>query len=640
MPQETSLLNETEEHEGLTDFDNVEHVLALRVLEDFVVTSLLRTGRALKNSELSAAADGFTLTRAALREGLQYTERVVSRGRDWELGLRAYWSAKPRNERSRRPLERTVEELLITIGKPLPLPVIAREVSHMRGVLPEAVRDACANILKTSRLAVEVATGGWLHRSFMLDAGAPTEELVIAENKLEDDNDFVDYVFEEFPKTSTTLYDRVMDILNTVERPLQQKTLGFFLWRQDPASFDARELALLLGDRSKFYPFVGGAIASQTHMPQLRAMLTNYADEMGTASGENLDVSSLLRQRVAPGDVVTTRPEDLEEIRKAARNSGQPISVVSALVDILEMEPDDERFVATLHGLNDALRKSGEYMPAGIGRFLLRESIPAEVGTVPESLRPVHLSIKSTETNEPLDIEMSDDGLEGDCADFVHAPEWEDIAEEVEVRLPRNAQSDNETRFVVTYPYYKTGTLKLRRMDEEFFAIEGPLTRLSVRAFEDDSSTSLVAWASRDSGLIYGLGDWIAGHLPQSGGVIDLARNGNEYALQASAPDKKLHLDDTRIAELESLQERSTYLALFDLLQSVMSEHGNGAELATIWAEVNVVRRTSKRLICSVLSGYSCFYFKQRGPNQLLWRFDPGRLDQGFKRNKRKYVRK
>jgi hypothetical protein len=44
--------------------------------------------------------------------------------------------------------------------------------------------------------------------------------------------------------------------------------------------------------------------------------------------------------------------------------------------------------------------------------------------------------------------------------------------------------------------------------------------------------------------------------------------------------------------------------------------------------------------LCSVLSAYHCFYFKQRGPKQILWRFDEGKLDQGFKRNKRKYVRR
>jgi hypothetical protein len=44
--------------------------------------------------------------------------------------------------------------------------------------------------------------------------------------------------------------------------------------------------------------------------------------------------------------------------------------------------------------------------------------------------------------------------------------------------------------------------------------------------------------------------------------------------------------------------------------------------------------------MCSVLSGYNGFYFKQKGPRQLLWRYDPDKSEQGFKKNKRKYVRK
>jgi hypothetical protein len=63
-------------------------------------------------------------------------------------------------------------------------------------------------------------------------------------------------------------------------------------------------------------------------------------------------------------------------------------------------------------------------------------------------------------------------------------------------------------------------------------------------------------------------------------------------------------------------------------------------ELPALWAQVNAVRRTSKRLMASVLSGYYYFYFKQTGPEQIVWRFDADRLDQGFKRNKRKFVRK
>ncbi|HEX8832936.1 MAG TPA: hypothetical protein VF719_01985, partial [Abditibacteriaceae bacterium] len=178
MPVETVIdAPDLENQTQYTDLDNFEHVLALRVLEDFVVTSMLRQGRALKFSELSAAAEGFSLSRAALREGIHFSERVVSRGRDWDLKFRTEWTSRPRDERSRRPLEGTVEELMLKVGKPLPVPVIVREVSTMRGVLPEVVREATGHILRTSRLVMEVSPGAWLHQSFTLDAGAPTEEL-------------------------------------------------------------------------------------------------------------------------------------------------------------------------------------------------------------------------------------------------------------------------------------------------------------------------------------------------------------------------------------------------------------------------------------------------------------------------------
>jgi hypothetical protein len=247
------------------------------------------------------------------------------------------------------------------------------------------------------------------------------------------------------------------------------------------------------------------------------------------------------------------------------------------------------------------------------------------------------------ETDELLDVEMSDDGLEGDAVEFVHAPEREDVNEEVEVKLPRHMVTEipTSTRYVILSHHHRAGTIKLRRMDEDFFAIEGPLSRLTIIAEDEGETAELGAWASREGGLIYGLGEWFGPRTPQSGGVLEFSRDaGGLLRLRLGAPDKLTLIEGNRIAELETLRERSAYLSLFDLLQSIMAEHQQGVELPTLWAEVNAVRRTTKRLVCSVLAAYHCFYFKQRGPKQILWRFDAGKLDQGFKRNKRKYVRR
>jgi hypothetical protein len=568
-------------------------------------------------------------------------------GREWDLKLRLEAAARPRDERTRRPLEGTNDELLSTVGKPLPLPVIVRELSNLRSVLPETIKETVGYVLKSTRSAVEVAPNAYMSSSYILDAAPPREDILIRESKLEDDPSFASLRDRDFGPLAGTATEKAAAILQAANRPISQKLLGFLLWKNDSESFNAKELAAALGDRSKFYSFAGGLVTTQTQMPQWRAELQNYVADLGHAAVEALDVNSLLRQRVAPDQVVTPSEADIEEIRKAARAATHPISVVTALIDTLEMEPDDPQFVPALQGLNETLRRSPEFLPAGVGRFLLRDTVPAYVGETPDSLRPVHLSIRSTESDEPLDVEMSDEGLEGDAPDFVHAPQWEDVSEEVEVKLSRRTgteQIDNIS-YTVLYHHYKAGTLKLRRQDEDFFVLQAALARVPVSATstneEGTTTEKLSAWISRESGLIYGLGDWYQSRLPQSGGVLEISRGaGGTINLNIGAPDKLTFLDEDRIAELEALQERSAYLSLFDLLQSVMLERPQGAELPTIWAEVNAVRRTSKRLVCSVLSAYHCFYFKQRGPKQILWRYDEGKLDQGFKKNKRKYVRR
>jgi hypothetical protein len=58
----------------------------------------------------------------------------------------------------------------------------------------------------------------------------------------------------------------------------------------------------------------------------------------------------------------------------------------------------------------------------------------------------------------------------------------------------------------------------------------------------------------------------------------------------------------------------------------------------TLWAEVNVVRRTARRVVASDLASYHCFY--QRPPGSDVWVFDERKVSQGRKKTKRKYLRR
>ena len=618
--------------------------LARMAVEDFALTLLLKNGRAISTAEISSAAEGWTLSKNILKAGLEGSALLVQHEREWELALRERIKSTPRDLRGRSPLDSTLRGLLLEVGKPLPLPVIIREAAILRGTYPEYVRDQITSALGVARWAVEVRAQTYLPSDLLLNVGAPTPELVARVNKLAYDPDFP--LAEELAgPPSGDLATRAAQVLEAGGRPLTHKMLGFVLWRADN-SLDARELARVTADRTRFYTFSGGRVCTLAMLPALRAQAEETL-RAGEGGGAVVDIAEILRQRLLPAQIVAPSESQLAEAKTFAQNSsGNAFSVGNLATDVLELEPEASDFAARIQGLNDALRKSSEYLPAGIGRYLLRAAVPTDVGQVPPRLRPVSLSVRVSADAEPLDVEMSDEGLEGDAVEFVHSPEWEDVNEEVEVRLPRRTEEvEASTRIVVLNHHWESGTLKLRRKDEDFFAPEGAFSKINLRAHGASGTQALGLWTSRESGLIYGLKPWFEANLPGSGGVLELARDpqaplSTPIEARVGEPDKSAFADEERLQVLVGLRESATYLSLFELLQTVMSAHENGASLLKLWAEVNAVRRTTKRALCSILCAYSCYSWKQRGPQQFVWRYDASKVDQGFKKNKKKFVRR
>ena len=102
---------ETETYE-----ENYADPIVQLFLEDFAVTALLRQGRALKTAELTAAAEGLSLSRAAIHDALDSSTRLVQHEREWNLAIRASRAGMSREERDRQPLEASIVELLVTIA--------------------------------------------------------------------------------------------------------------------------------------------------------------------------------------------------------------------------------------------------------------------------------------------------------------------------------------------------------------------------------------------------------------------------------------------------------------------------------------------------------------------------------------------
>jgi hypothetical protein len=474
---------------------------ALLFLEDFVVTQLLRKGKSLKSTELSSAAEGFHLSRGALHEALHNNPLVTLEDREWNLRTRLEKQHLSKEERDRQPMEATVGELLLAIGKPLPLPVIAREVSMMRDSwrpnMPQLVQGA----LRAARHIHEVAPDIFLHAQYtlFLNPTAYSEneaQRIIAENELDHFPKLKDLSKLTFADPAA-ISQNALQLLRAAQSPLPRRVLVFLLWKQYPAPFDYAKVLSALADRKVFHSLTGGYITAVDQMPAWRGAFVNWSKNLSSAALASIDVAALLRQRRPQnGADDNARDIDIEEIKSFARIARDAVDLPTLLTEAMEMEADDPQFIPTLVAANDKLRSDRDFITAGVGRFLLRELVPPHITEIPEELRPVQLPVQDPVTNEPLDFEMSDDGLEGDAADFVHDPQWGDVGEEIEAKFVPGKQNEAQVRYVILAHHHRTGTLKLRRGDEDFFNISGPLTRLNMQTPEGERE----AWASRESG--------------------------------------------------------------------------------------------------------------------------------------------
>ena len=509
----------------------------------------------------------------------------------------------------------------------------------MRNAPDSNLKDAVATILRTAAYALEIAPGVFLHENFALKVGAPREEVTIRENRLHLDADFQGLI--EFAQIeSKDPANIARELMEFTGGPLSQRVIGFFVARVQGRAFSPAKLAATLNDRTQFQPLLGGFVSLQEALPALRDSAVEFLNEVG-GEAEAVDPEALLRLRVAPKDVVIPTDEALEALREVGKNAdGEPIHTAKVVLDIWDVEPDEPTLVAQIQGLNEALqRDTTNWMPFGLGRFLLLDSVPAQARETPARLKPATATVKNRVTGEPFDLELDDAGLDADCAAFIHAPEWDDIGEENEVEGARSGAL--VARIPVLNHHYETGTLRIRAQDAAVWELKAPFSRLTLHQRTDDAGElPFEVWASRENGLVSGdeLRAWFMENLGPSGGVARIERENDKLWIERDPFDSRVFLTENRVEDLEDLRAGAAFLSLTELLIKILGDSKTGLELPLLWAHANIVRRTSKRLLASVLSLYSPFTVKQRGQNAYVWTLDATK-DADFKKGKRRFVR-
>lgn len=597
---------------------------AIHFLSDEVADYLLNRGHAAKIGEI-ASQTGKRIGAGAklIRQTLTDNPLFVGEERRWNLSARTLFN---------RPVEGAVQQTLRIIGKPMTLSALstelavlnARPAEYFQQMLPRFLSGRPQNYLCTS-------DGSWGLLEWLLDLTSTDEEELMIRNFF-DKAAAVKAEIAPLRKVSITAKmsysDAALAILTAAGCPLDTQKISLLIYLKRGESFDPLACYLEWLADERLY------LLSQNQWLSAEAVagFTASLQKLSTLAD-----AALAEEEVWEGPYQAS-PEDLNEINDYMSEHEHPEKLSDLVETVLEYARTSPRFESVYLGIEGAIKLDERFVLVGNQTFALPDSIPTAVQQVPEALLPESIDTSAMAEVE-TDAELNDEGLEDKLAVWVHDPRYEDFGGEHEVELSQELMdhTPDETRIPLLYDHREMGTLKLRQADMSFFPTDTPLACVTVHS---EKIGTFQMWISNEELLIHGLNDWYAATEIPIGAVITFRRGSepDDYLISWDGEiDNLIALSDERVSELMELHipvEDESW-PVCDIMRRALAGHMEGTHFLTLWAEINVVRRTPKRVIASNLSSYHCFVPIN---NTERWKVDERKVEQGRKKTKKKFI--
>lgn len=600
---------------------------AVHYLDDALFEVLLNRGHAAKVSELAAELTGLPVGAKMVKKELVNSDRFAQEDRRWNLAIRRM---------SDRPLAGALEYHLRAYGKPMSVGMLANEMALVdKSPMPPAQYQAFLPSFLASRPKFFSLDDRWGLAEWLLDLRESEDgETTFLRNFFgasAQTQDQAEKLAAAKLPASTELADAALRLLSAAGQPLNAKLLAYALWRHRP-DLDPLALFTTLAHDERLLMLSGPLWAPRDLLPALLSTL------------EALSAQAEEEEEVMPEGAeempVTVSPSDVDELVSLITEHGRPTQVIELAGTVFELVPAKVLELA-LRPVNSALEADSRVERVGVQTWALPSYLPEHIQDIPADL--LISAVLREHLEEDTDAEMDDDGLESNLAMWVHDPRYENFGEEQEIELagemPAEGLVVEEIRYPLLYDHWRVGTLKIRESDTHFFPME---SQLIYGLFKEDGG-EFPAWVNQFNALVYDLREWYqrAGLAP---GSIFSLRHGelpDRYVLSYTGEvDPLIAIEPARLAQLEALREpaQAEQWSVFEIMQKVMADQGKGIHFLTLWAEVNVVRRTSRRGVASNLSAYHAFYTRPAGSD--TWVYDERKVPQGRKKAKRKFVRR
>lgn len=410
--------------------------------------------------------------------------------------------------------------------------------------------------------------------------------------------------------------------------PTSLRLLGAVAWDalngQDPRAIHMYDNGAFLSEALNTPGFVyvaDGTIHPESAVKNWIGIATKLADKLApTVSIED-------------AQPIEVKPEDVGKLVDRIKNSPNSVTATKILEDVYEITPTSKTFPDDLSNVMDVLKSESSINWVGGDRFRAAIDVPDFYHAVPDPFFFPATDVLNEE-GEPVDIELLDDGLNSSLRKLLSHPLATDVLDEDIQPAPK--QMPETLRLVLKSIHRELGTFPLCQIPTNWLDGKPNLQEL---IFIDPAGRELQVWANLEARLMYNLIDWWFEQATESGAVFTLTKTNRPNVFEFAwldQPDPVVYISTQRMEQLRNIGEQFDGRSTLDVLIEVFNQWPKGADFLTLQAEVNVARRSSRRLIASLLSSYQCFYQRSGSP---VWHFDAKKVEQGFDKSKKKYIK-
>lgn len=596
-----------------------EEITARSYADRLILQELSVMESAIKLGELADRLSGAGLGLAAVRA-------LLASNPDRFANAERRWIPASRVEGAGRSLSETIRLTVDRFGGPLAFGLLAQEVARTREAETSEIEETIRRVIEHDPQFIltddeRVCLSAW---AFMA-----TDEMVeraLAIWKIDTTE------FEDLKKKVGDLnWRETSEIEKALEKvaPVSAKTLGAVAWN---ALNGELSQAVLLYNGAKFFAdllsipgYVYGADGKIYKNDAIKGWLTT-AVKVAEKLAPTVDVED-----AAPIEV---KVDDVKKMIAKIAKDDATITATKLLEEFYEITPSNKTFPDDLANVMDALKGDPAVWWVGADRFRKAKSAPDFIYEVPEVFQYPESNFKNEE-GELIDVELTDDGLSSTLRKLLVHPLATDVLDED--ILPPQKQVPDRVRLVLKSIHRELGTFPMCQFPTGFFKTE---PKMQEFIFVDSNGREAQVWANHEARLLYNLIEWWYEQPVESGAVFTITKTAKENVYDFAWEDQTdpvVYISSQRMEELRDIQGRSEDLSTLDILIEIMGHWPKGTDFLTLLAEVNVVRRSTRRLVASLLSSYQCFYQRSGSP---LWHFDNKKVELGFDKTKKKFIRK